>query len=83
MKEQNNNMDYIGQFAIAHILTHVLCICIAYWGLNAIRLDQFFKKGYPMQVQVIMIFAAFLLGTSVSNFIIDLLHFSTQIRYLF
>ncbi|CAD7359186.1 MULTISPECIES: DUF1146 family protein [Staphylococcus] len=76
-------MDYMGQFAIAHIITHVFCICIAYWGLNAIRLDQFFKKGFPMQVQVIMIFAAILLGTSVSNFIIDLLHFSTQIRYLF
>ena len=58
MKEQNNNMDYMGQFAIAHIITHVFCICIAYWGLNAIRLDQFFKKGFPMQVQVIMIFAA-------------------------
>ncbi|ARJ50267.1 DUF1146 family protein [Staphylococcus lutrae] len=76
-------MDYIGQFAIANIVMHVICICTAYWGLNAIRLDQFFKKGFPLQVQVIMIFLAILIGTSVSRFIIDLLRFSTQIKYLF
>lgn len=52
-------------------------------GLNAVRLDQFFKKGFPLQVQVIMIFLAIVIGTSVSNFIIDLLQFSTQIKYLF
>ncbi|PWZ96432.1 DUF1146 domain-containing protein, partial [Staphylococcus pseudintermedius] len=34
-------------------------------------------------VQVIMIFLAIVIGTSVSNFIIDLLQFSTQIKYLF
>ncbi|EGQ1620845.1 DUF1146 domain-containing protein [Staphylococcus pseudintermedius] len=76
-------MDYLGQFAIAHIIMHVLCICVAYWGLNAVRLDQFFKKGFPLQVQVIMIFLAIVIGTSVSNFIIDLLQFSTQIKYSF
>ena len=37
-------MDYLGQFAIIHLILHVICICIAYWALNAIRLDQFFKK---------------------------------------
>ncbi|MCB7389618.1 DUF1146 domain-containing protein, partial [Bariatricus massiliensis] len=35
-------MEYLGQFAIAHLIMHVLCICVAYWALNAIRLDQFF-----------------------------------------
>lgn len=43
MKEQYQLMDYLGQFAIAHIIMHVLCICVAYWGLNAVRLDQFSK----------------------------------------
>ncbi|UEX90693.1 DUF1146 family protein [Staphylococcus ratti] len=76
-------MEYLGQFAVVHLIMHVLCICVAYWFLNAIRLDQFFKKGYPLQVQVAMIFVAILLGTSVSDFIIDLLQFSTQIQYLF
>ncbi len=37
-------MDYIGQFAIIHLVLHVLCICIAYWALNSLKLDQFFKK---------------------------------------
>lgn len=76
-------MDYIGQFAIIHLVLHVLSICIAYWALNSLKLDQFFKKGYATQVQVCLMFLAILLGTAVSNFLIDLLQFSTQVKFLF
>ena len=76
-------MDYIGQFAIVHLILHVLCICIAYWALNSLKLDQFFKKGYATQVQVCLMFLSVLLGTAVSNFLIDLLQFSTQVKFLF
>ncbi|MEB6610994.1 DUF1146 family protein [Staphylococcus borealis] len=76
-------MDYIGQFAIIHLVLNVLCICIAYWALNSLKLDQFFKKGYATQVQVCLMFLAILLGTAVSNFLIDLLQFSTQVKFLF
>ncbi|MGV3096477.1 MULTISPECIES: DUF1146 family protein [Staphylococcus] len=76
-------MDYIGQFAIIHLVLHVLCICIAYWALNSLKLDQIFKKGYATQVQVCLMFLAILLGTAVSNFLIDLLQFSTQVKFLF
>lgn len=76
-------MDYIVQFAIVHLILHVLCICIAYWALNSLKLDQFFKKGYATQVQVCLMFLAVLLGTAVSNFLIDLLQFSTQVKFLF
>ncbi|ORN54199.1 hypothetical protein B7985_13730 [Staphylococcus aureus] len=55
---------------------------MAYWALQSIRLDQFFKKGYATQLQVCMIFVAILLGTAVSNFIVDLLQYSTQVKYL-
>ncbi|HGO3534488.1 TPA: DUF1146 family protein [Staphylococcus aureus] len=75
-------MDYIGQYAVIHLVLHVVCICIAYWALQSIRLDQFFKKGYATQLQVCMIFVAILLGTAVSNFIVDLLQYSTQVNIL-
>ena len=42
-----------------------------------------FLKGYSTQLQVCMIFLAILMGTAVSNFIVDLLQYSTQIKYLF
>ncbi|MFW2651880.1 DUF1146 domain-containing protein, partial [Staphylococcus aureus] len=25
-------MDYIGQYAVIHLVLHVVCICIAYWA---------------------------------------------------
>lgn len=74
-------MDYIGQYAVIHLVLHVVCICIAYWALQSIRLDRFLK-GYATQLQVCMIFVAILLGTAVSNFIVDLLQYSTQVKYL-
>ncbi|EKU47157.1 DUF1146 family protein [Staphylococcus massiliensis] len=76
-------MAYLGQYALISLVMHVICICIAYWALHAIRLDQWFKKGYNAQIQVCMIFIAILLGTSVSNFIVDLLKYSSQIQHLF
>ena len=36
-------MEYMAQFSIVHLILHVICICIAYWALNAVRLDQFLK----------------------------------------
>lgn len=75
-------MDYLGQFAVIHLVLHVICICIAYWSLNALRLDNIFKKGYTRQLQVLLIFMAILLGTSVSNFIVDLLQYSTQMKFI-
>ena len=51
-------MNFLSQFAIIHILLHVVCICVAYWAIHSLRLDQIFKKGYPLQVQVVMIFLA-------------------------
>ncbi len=61
-------MDYIGQYAVIHLVLHVVCICIAYWALQSIRLDQFFKKGYATQLQVCMIFVAILLGNCSKQF---------------
>ncbi|MBI5973828.1 DUF1146 domain-containing protein [Staphylococcus devriesei] len=76
-------MDYIGQFAVIRLILYVICICIAYWALNSLKLDNLFKKGYTTQVQVCLIFLAILLGTAVTNFLVDLLQYSTQVKYLF
>ena len=51
-------------------------------GITFSQIDQFLK-GYSTQLQVCMIFLAILMGTAVSNFIVDLLQYSTQIKYLF
>ena len=46
-------MDYIGQFAIVHLILHVLCICIAYRALNSLKLDQFFKKAMLLKYKFV------------------------------
>ncbi|KFA42919.1 hypothetical protein EW35_2466 [Staphylococcus aureus] len=46
-------MDYIGQYAVIHLVLHVVCICIAYWALQSIRLDQFLKKDTPLNYKCV------------------------------
>lgn len=74
-------MDYLGQFAIVHLILHVVCICVAYWALNSIKLDQFLK-GLPITSSSLYDFYFYFTGTAVSNFIVDLLQYSTQVKYL-
>ncbi len=35
-------MDYIGQYAVIHLVLHVVCICIAYWALQSIQIRSIF-----------------------------------------
>ena len=75
-------MDYLGQFAIVHLILHVVLYLRSLLGFKFHKIRPIFKKGYPLQVQVCMIFISILLGTAVSNFIVDLLQYSTQVKYL-
>ena len=45
-------MEYVGQFAIIHLFLHVICICIAYWALHSLRLDQFLKRIFNTTASV-------------------------------
>ncbi|WP_398574775.1 DUF1146 family protein [Staphylococcus epidermidis] len=45
------------------------------------KLHQFFKNPYPLQLQLSIIFISILLPTPVSNFILDLFQYSTQLKY--
>ena len=69
---------------IFNCTSHTTCPLYLYCllGIECSEIRAIFKKGFPVQVQICMIFLAILIGTSVSNFIVDLLQFSTQIKYL-
>ena len=52
-------MNYLGQFAVVHLVLHVICICVAYWALNALRLEQLFKRAYKTNSNLYDIFCYF------------------------
>lgn len=76
-------MEYYGQLGVIGLFLHVVCICLAFWALQGIRLESIFKKNHVAQAQAIIIIFAIILGTGVSRFILDILQYSLQLKLLF
>ncbi|MFT2141398.1 DUF1146 family protein [Staphylococcus sp. GDY8P145P] len=76
-------MEYYGQLGIIGLLLHVICVCLAFWALQGVRLEQIFKKNQVAQAQTFIIILSIILGTAVSRFILDILQYSLQLRLLF
>ncbi|MFY3791102.1 DUF1146 family protein [Ureibacillus sp. MALMAid1270] len=79
-------MDFynsLGIDASISIFSHIFFIGITFYALQAFRLEQLFKKGRTFQIQLIYILLSIAIGSSVSNFILDISSWSRQLPYLF
>jgi uncharacterized integral membrane protein (TIGR02327 family) len=76
-------MINFGQTALLSILSHLVFIAVAWWALQAIRLDQLIKPNHVFQARLLYILLAIFLGSSVSNFFLDYLQWSKQLPLLY
>ncbi|RKJ39453.1 DUF1146 domain-containing protein [Butyricicoccus sp. 1XD8-22] len=79
-------MDLYNTFGIqagVGIFSHIFFIGITFYALQSLRLEQLFKKGHTFQIQLIYILLSIAIGSSVSNFILDITSWSQQLPYLF
>lgn len=60
------------QLALLHILLHIICTIFAFYILSCLNVEVLFKKGQTEKIKLFYILLAILLGTSLSNFIMDL-----------
>lgn len=72
-----------GMQAILGMASHLFFIAITFYALQAIRIEQIFKKGNTFRIQLIYILLSIAIGTSVSNFLLDFTVWSGQLPYLF
>ncbi|MEK4228357.1 DUF1146 family protein [Solibacillus sp. FSL H8-0538] len=72
----------LGQQAIVGIASHIFFIGIAFYALQAFRLEQLFKKGKTFQIQLIYILLSITIGASVSNFFLSFSGWSKQLQYI-
>lgn len=73
----------VGQQAIIGIVSHIFFIGVTFYALQALRLEQVFKKGRTFQIQVLYILLSIAIGSTVSNFFITFSTWSQQLPYLF
>lgn len=71
------------QLAVMHIILHFLCIGLAFWVLKGVRLEIIFIKGEIGRVRILLILLSVLLGTALSNFIMDIFRYTQEASLLF
>ncbi|MCH6267441.1 DUF1146 family protein [Neobacillus citreus] len=76
-------MDDFGQIALVSIMSHLVCIAVSWWALQAIRLDKLLKPNHVFQARLLYILLAIFIGSSVSNFFLDYLQWSRQLPLIF
>ncbi|MBT2657871.1 DUF1146 domain-containing protein [Bacillus sp. ISL-18] len=75
-------MEDFGQIALVSILSHLIFIVIAWYALQAIRLEKLLKQNHVVQARLLYILLAIMIGSSVSNFFLDYLQWSKQLPLL-
>ncbi|WP_440897945.1 DUF1146 family protein [Amphibacillus sp. Q70] len=73
----------LGVQAFMNIASHIIFMIITWQVLQAVRLDEIFKKNRIFEARVVTIFLTIAIGSTVSHFFIDLIHWTQQILYLF
>jgi len=72
-----------GQNALISIVSHLAFIALAWWALQAIRLEKLLKAGHVFQARLLYILLAIVIGTTVGNFFLDYLQWSKQLPLIF
>lgn len=71
------------QLAMMHIILHFLCIGLAFWVLRGIRIELLFNKGEIGKMRLLLILLSILIGTGMSNFIMDIFRYTQEASLLF
>lgn len=65
------------------IISHVFFIGVSFYAMRALMLDKIIKTNHVFQAQIIYIFLSIVIGTSVSNFFLELSYWSGRLPFIF
>lgn len=70
-------------YALPSLVLYIIMFFVSFYALRAIRLDQWFKKLYTTEIQVLLFLMSMGLGYLSSRFIMDIIIFSNQMLQFF
>ncbi|MCD5324076.1 MULTISPECIES: DUF1146 family protein [Pontibacillus] len=75
-------MDLVGYQSLTNMISHIVFILITWRLLQALNLDGLIKKGRVFEARVLLMFLTITIGTAVSNFFLDYLQWSQNLKFL-
>ncbi len=76
-------MQQFGQFSAIGLISHIVFLTITWYALQALRIDVLIRPGREMQAKVLLILLTIAIGSLVSNFFLDYLQWSQNLRFMF
>ena len=65
------------------IISHIFFIGVAFYALQAIMPEKIIRKNRVFQAQILFIFLSIMIGTSVSNFFLEISYWSGRLPLMF
>lgn len=65
------------------IISHIFFIGVSFYAMRALMLDKIIKSNHVFQAQIIYIFLSIVIGTSVSNFFLEISYWSGRLPFIF
>lgn len=75
--------DSIGQMALISMISHMIFIYITWRVMTTINFEPLIRKNRVTEARILILFITIAIGTSVSRFVLDILHWSQDLIYLF
>lgn len=73
----------IGTSALIGIISHILFIYLTWNAMQGINFEFIVRKDKVTEARIVIMFLAIIIGTGVSNFVLDIIRWSQDLIYLF
>lgn len=73
----------MGVSGLVSIVVSLVCITLAWWALQNLKLDLFIRNPRSPQARLLHVLLAVVLGHFVAKFLLDYIIWSQMIRYMF
>ncbi|WEG74097.1 DUF1146 family protein [Vagococcus intermedius] len=66
-------MQVFGIEAIVRLTSHFAFVYLAFWSLQSLKTETFFKRANPTQIRMILVLFAIVIGFTASSFFMECL----------
>lgn len=73
----------IGYFSLIAIFSHIFFIFITWIALQSINFEIIIRKNHVREARLLVILLTIFIGSTVSNFVLDIIRWSQDLVYLF
>ncbi|NLI67567.1 MAG: DUF1146 domain-containing protein [Bacilli bacterium] len=73
----------IGYFSLISLFSHIFFIYVTWIAIQSVNFEVFIRKNHVREARLLIILLTIVIGSTVSNFVLDIIRWSQDLVYLF